>query len=73
MVESTTSEIVLITGITGFIGSHIGLSLFNEHQERFKIRATVRSLANKNKLEPLRKAYGEERFNSIEFIEADLL
>ena len=38
----------------------------------YKIRASVRSLANKAKLEPLRQEFGEEAFSRIEFVEADL-
>jgi nucleoside-diphosphate-sugar epimerase len=33
----------------------------------------VRSLANKAKLTPLKAAYGETGYNSIEFVEADLM
>ena len=48
------------------------MSLFQETGSRFKIRASVRSLANKNKLNPLIKAFGEENYSRIEFVEADL-
>jgi nucleoside-diphosphate-sugar epimerase len=40
--------------------------------DKYQIRASVRSLDNKNKLEPLKKAFGEDKFNKIEFVEADL-
>lgn len=72
MVESSSQELIFITGITGYLGSHVALSLFNTYGTRFKLRASVRSLANKNKLEPLRKAFGEENYSLIEFVEADL-
>ena len=56
-------ELVLITGITGFIGSWVGKEFLINNKDKFKIRASVRSLANQKKLEPLRKEYGEEAFN----------
>lgn len=67
----STKELVLITGITGFIGSWVGKEFLNSAKDKYKIRASVRSLANQKKLDPLRKEYGED-FNQIEFVEADL-
>lgn len=40
---------------------------------QYKVRATVRSLQNQNKLQPLRDCFGEQMFNSIELMEADLM
>eukprot|EP00347_Sterkiella_histriomuscorum_P012343 403368958 len=69
----SSQEKILITGITGFIGSWVGKEfLDNLDATKYKIRASVRSLANKNKLDPLRQEFGEEAFNRIEFVEADL-
>lgn len=68
--SSAEGEVVLITGITGYVGSHLGLQLLDQCGSRFKLRATVR---NPKKLEGLKKAYGEEKFSKIEFVEADLL
>jgi dihydroflavonol-4-reductase len=65
-------EVVLITGITGYLGSHVGKVMIDKAGDKYQIRASVRSLANKNKLEPLKKAFGEDNFNNIEFVEADL-
>ena len=62
-----------MTGITGFVGSWVGKLLLEQCHDRFSIRASVRSLANKAKLTPLKAAYGETGFNSIEFVEADLM
>lgn len=61
-----------MTGITGFLGSHVALNLLKTHGARFKLRASVRSLANMKKLEPLRKAFGDDNYSRIEFVEADL-
>ena len=68
---SDTRPIVTITGISGFLGSHVGLTLLKDGT--FRVRGTVRSLKNADKIEPLRKAYGDELFSKLELIEADLL
>lgn len=60
-----------MTGVTGYVGSHVVKMLLDDGI--FKIRATVRSLANTKKLDPLKKAFGIEKYNTIEFVEADLL
>ena len=71
MVESY-NERILITGITGYIGSWVGKVILENTFGKYKIRASVRSLKNTDKLEPIRKAFGEDLYNSIEFVEADL-
>ncbi len=75
MVEPSSfgKEVILITGITGYIGSHVAKQILDLKNDRFKIRASVRSLLNDKKLVPLRKAFGEEGYASIEFVEADLM
>jgi nucleoside-diphosphate-sugar epimerase len=69
--ESSTLPTVVITGITGFIGSRV-CHTFLKHGG-FKVRGTVRSTKNPAKMEPLKKAYGEELFAQLELVEADLL
>jgi len=64
---------VFVTGITGLVGSWVGKLLLEQCHDRFNIRASVRSLANQAKLNTLKAAYGETGFNSIEFVEADLM
>ena len=44
--------IVTVTGISGFIGSHVGLTLLRDGS--FKVRGTVRSKTNADKIDPLR-------------------
>jgi len=73
MVESSPKEVILITGITGYLGSHVAKQILDLKNDRYKIRASVRSLENQAKLAPLRKAFGEEGYVSIEFVEADLM
>ena len=71
MVEASDSRpIVTVTGITGYIGSHVGLNLLRDGS--YRVRGTVRSKTNVAKIDPLRKAYGE-LFEQLELVEADLL
>jgi dihydroflavonol-4-reductase len=69
MVESSKKKVV-ITGITGFLGSHVCDYFLKDGS--FDVRGTVRDKKNENKLAPLRKAFGEN-FNKLELVEADLL
>ena len=59
----SSKEKILITGITGYIGSHVGKIFLENIESKYKIRASVRSLTNLKKLEPLKIAFGEEAFN----------
>ena len=68
MVEAR--KIVTVTGITGFVGLAVAAELL-KHGE-WKIRGTVRSLTNQQKIDPLRKVLGDQ-FSSVELVEADLL
>ena len=68
MVETVQKEIVLVTGITGYVGSWVAKELLEQGRDQFIVRAIVRDLENKSKLEPLREDYGEALYNSIEFI-----
>ena len=70
--ESKERDIVLITGITGYVGSWVGKYFLDNAKDRFKIRGMVRDLKKKDKLTPLRKAYGDDNYNDIEFVEANL-
>jgi len=47
--------VILITGITGYIGSQIGKTFVDNIDElKYKIRASVRDLKNLKKIEALR-------------------
>ena len=67
MVESE-KPVLVITGVTGFLGSHILLACLNE--KKWHIRGTVRNLADEQ-LAPLKQALGE-LFNEVELVQADL-
>ena len=62
---------VLITGITGYIGSQVCLYFLKDGT--YDVRGTVRDPSNLEKLSPLKKAYGVELFSKIELVPADLL
>jgi len=58
---------VLVTGVTGFLGSRIANSLL---EQNYLVRGTVWSLKNKDKLYPINSLPHQE---NLELIEADLL
>ena len=70
MVEGDTRPIVTVTGISGYVGSHVGLNLLKDGA--FRVRGTVRSLTAQKKIDPLKVAFGE-LFDQVELVEADLL
>ena len=61
---------VLITGITGYLGSHV-CKVFLE-DERYNIKGTVRDKSKKEKIDPIKAAFGEN-FEQLELVEADLM
>ena len=63
-------EIVVITGISGYVGSQVCLSFLKDGT--YAVRGTVRSKTNAAKIEPLKQAFGEY-FDQLELVEADLL
>ena len=67
--SNTNKEIILITGITGYIGAWVGKVFADHALPDYRIRASIRTI---KKTEVLKKEYGEEAFNQIEFVEADL-
>ena len=66
-----TQEKVVITGVSGFLGSWV-LKKFVE-QGQFSIRGTVRDPNNEKKVAPLREFIGAEEFKNVELVAADLL
>lgn len=68
----SNKPIVTITGVTGYLGSSVLNTFIKEAGERYTIRATVRDKANEQKMKPLKDFFGEEIFNSIEFVNAEL-
>ena len=63
-----TEKPVLVTGITGFIGSHTALLLLNEG---YRVRGSLRSM---KKADAIREVIaGHAPVDKLEFVEADLL
>jgi dihydroflavonol-4-reductase len=68
--ESTKPKVV-ITGVSGYLGSHVCLSFLRDGG--YQVRGTVRDPNNESKVGPLRKAFGEELFSHLELFKADML
>lgn len=62
-----TSDLVLVTGATGFIASHIIKSLLDLNGA-FRVRGSVRQLENTFKIKSIREIFADK----IELVEADL-
>jgi dihydroflavonol-4-reductase len=62
------SDLVLLTGISGFVGSHIALQLLNKG---FRVRGSVRNLNKSEKTRQTLKNHGAD-ISKLEFAELDL-
>ena len=62
--------LVLITGITGYVGSAVALVYLKDG--RFRIRGTVRDLNDKKKINVVKKHFGDEMFNQMELVSTTL-
>ena len=72
MVDQGEKPLVVITGVTGFLGSQVlNEFLCGEGKNRYRIRATVRDKTNQNKLKPLQD-YFKEKLNEVEFVNVNL-
>jgi dihydroflavonol-4-reductase len=66
--EDRVANLVLLTGISGFLGGHIGLELL---RQGFAVRGSVRSLSKADKVRAtLARAGGD--VSRLEFVELDL-
>ncbi len=63
------SEIILVTGGTGFVGLQIILQLL---QKGYKVKTTLRSLKGKDKVIEALKTNGITTLESLSFVEAEL-
>lgn len=69
MESDSKLPLLLITGINGYLGAWVTLKALES--KKYRVRGTVRDHKNKEKLEPLKKAFGE-LFDQIELVSADL-
>ncbi|CAD6194279.1 unnamed protein product [Caenorhabditis auriculariae] len=65
--DDAAKYLVLVTGASGFIGSHCVQQLI---EKGYKVRGTVRSLSNKQKVDPIKQL---DTKGLLELVEADLL
>ena len=70
MVESAEKPLVVITGVSGYLGSQTCLEFLKTGN--YRVRGTVRSTSNAAKIDPLKAGFGEY-FDQLELVEADLL
>jgi dihydroflavonol-4-reductase len=63
MERDYSSETILVTGVTGFLGSQTAAHLL---EKGYKVRGTVRSVSNKAKIEPLDKLPNRENLSLVE-------
>jgi len=61
--------LILVTGASGFVASHVVKLLL---EEGYKVRGTVRSLSNEDKVAPIKNLVPDAKY-PIELVEADLL
>lgn len=69
MAEAQTAKQVLVTGGTGFVGTHCILQLL---QQGYQVKTTLRSLKRKGEVIAMLKQGGIQNFENLFFIEADL-
>jgi dihydroflavonol-4-reductase len=65
-----TKPLVVITGVTGYLGSQTCLTFLQDGS--YRVRGTVRSTSNASKMAALKNGFGEELFEQLELVEADL-
>ena len=68
----TSTELVLVTGGSGFLGSHCVLQAL---QKGYRVRTTVRSLKRSDEVKTMMRNGGvsEEQIGRLEFVAADLM
>ena len=57
MAEAGEKPLVTITGISGYIGSHVALLCLQDGG--YRVRGTVRDPNNESKVAPIRQAFGD--------------
>ena len=73
MVDNAAADerpLVVITGVSGNVGSHVTLMFLQDGG--YRVRGTVRNPNDEAKVAPIRQAFGDELFNKMELVQADL-
>jgi nucleoside-diphosphate-sugar epimerase len=68
-IQITNADLILVTGASGYIASHIVKQLL---EKGYRVRGTVRNLKDAKKCDPLKKLCDSPR-HELELVEADLL
>lgn len=68
MASNNNDELVLVTGASGYIATHIVKQLL---EAGYRVRGTVRSVKDEKKVAPLRKLCPNAK-HEVELVEADL-
>ena len=69
MVEAAAKPLLLVTGVSGFIGSRVCLDILKTG--KYRVRGTVRDATNEAKLAPLKAGF-KEYYDQLELVSADL-
>jgi dihydroflavonol-4-reductase len=69
-VPKNNEKLVVVTGITGFLGSHIAIQLLNQG---YQVRGTLRSLARSQNIEQVIMSHVTDAQTRLSFVECDLL
>ena len=73
MVDNAAADerpLVVITGVSGNVGSCVTLMFLQDGS--YRVRGTVRNPNDEAKVAPIRQAFGDELFNKMELVQADL-
>jgi len=63
--------LLTITGVSGFIGSHVLNKALETLSDTYRIRGCVRDVYSEREMEPLKRYFGD-RLNSVEIMNCDL-
>lgn len=81
MAEAADYDLVLITGVSGYIASHVLTQLLQEKdaesgRPKYKVRGTVRDASNEKKCAPIRQLVkdivGDGAEDRLELVSTDL-
>lgn len=70
MASNDIKPLVVITGVSGYLGSQVCLTFLQDGS--YRVRGTVRSTSNEPKLAALKSGLGAQWFEQLELVEADL-
>lgn len=68
-VSNKNEQIVVVTGISGFLGSHIAIQLLNEG---YQVRGTIRSMSRSSDIEQIILRHVDHPLPMLSFVEGDL-